>query len=171
MKSDAKTRSVTVGIFDNVQDLERAVERLAAAGFEDTLYDEAIVALDAGNVAPVGPFPMDHPVVAPVGPAPIPVLAPGVVATEASGSVEPDLPTIVRAFKSHLADYHLPDQVIEYYATTYYHEGKVVLVRTGPPRDEEVVRILLKCGALEANRFDWAPSSSGAENSASSAGV
>ena len=102
MKSDAKTRSVTVGIFDNVQDLERAVERLAAAGFEDTLYDEAIVALDAGNVAPVGPFPMDDP-----------VLAPGVVA-EVSSSVEPDLPTIVRAFKSHLADYHLPDQVIEY---------------------------------------------------------
>ena len=153
MKSDAKTRSVTVGIFDNVQDLERAVERLAAAGFEDTLYDEAIVALDAGNVAPVAPVPMD------------PVLAPGVVA-EVSSSVERDLPTIVRAFKSHLADYHLPDQVIESYATTFYHEGKVVLVRTGPPRDEEVVKILLKCGALQANRFDWAPSSSGAENSA-----
>jgi hypothetical protein len=119
MKSDAKTRSVTVGIFDNVQDLERVVERLAAAGFEDTLYDEAIVSLDAGNVAPVGPM--------------------------------------VRAFKSHLADYHLPDQVIEYYdATTYYHEGKVVLVKTSPPRDEEVVRILLKCGALQANRFDCA---------------
>ena len=65
MKSDAKTRSIIVGIFDNVQDLKRAVERLAAAGFEDTLYDEAIVALDAGNVAPVGPVPMD------------PVLAPG----------------------------------------------------------------------------------------------
>jgi hypothetical protein len=150
MKSDAKIPSVTVGIFDNVQDMERAVKRLAAAGFEDTVYDEAILALDAGDVAPVGP-------------APIPVLAPGVVATEASGSVEPDLPTIVRAFKSHLADYHLPDQVIEYYATTYYHEGKVILVRRC---DEEVVRILLKCGALEANRFDWAPSSSGAENSA-----
>ena len=83
-----------------MQDLKRAVERLAAAGFEDTLYDEAIVALDAGNVAPVAPVPMD------------PVLAPGVVA-EVSSSVERDLPTIVRAFKSHLADYHLPDQVIE----------------------------------------------------------
>ena len=138
MKSDAKTRSIIVGIFDNVQDLKRAVERLAAAGFEDTLYDEAILALDAGNVAPVW---MD------------PVLAPGVVA-EVSSSVEPDLPTIVRAFKSHLADYHLPDQVIEYYATTYYHEGKIVLVRTGAPRDEEVVRILWKCGASQANRFD-----------------
>jgi hypothetical protein len=106
MKSDAKTRSVTVGIFDNVQDLERAVERLAAAGFEDTLYDEAIVALDAGNLAPVGPVPMGG------------VLAPGVVATAVSGSIKPDLPTIVRAFKSHLADYHFPDQVIEDYATS-----------------------------------------------------
>jgi hypothetical protein len=141
MKSDAKTPSVTVGIFDKLQDLERAVERLAAAGFEDTLYDEAIVALDAGDVAPVGPVP-------------IPVLAPGVVATEASGSVELDLATIVRAFKSHLADYHLPDQVIEDYAMAFYHEGKVVLVRTLPQRDEEVVRILGECGSSQVNRFD-----------------
>jgi hypothetical protein len=138
MKSDAKTPSVTVGVFDHVQDLERAVERLAAAGFEDTLYNEAIVALDAGDVATVGRVP-------------IPVVAPGVVATEASGSVEPDLPTIVRAFKSHLADYHLPDQVIEDYAMAFYHEGKVVLVRT---RDEAVVRILRECGASQVNRFD-----------------
>jgi hypothetical protein len=141
MGSDAKTRSVTIGIFDNVQDLERAVERLAAAGFEDTLYDEAIVALDAGNIAPVGPVPMG------------PVLAPGVV-PPVSGSMEPDLPTIVRAFKSHLADYHLPDQVIEDYAMAFYHEGKVVLVRTLPQRDEEVVRILRECGASQVNRFD-----------------
>lgn len=140
MGSDARTRSVTIGIFDNVQDLERAIERLAAAGFEETLYDEAIVALDAGNIAPVGPVPMG------------PVLAPGVV-PPVSGSIEPDLPAIVRAFKSHLADYHLPDQVIEDYATTFYHEGKVVLVRTRPPGDEEVVRILLKCRALQADRF------------------
>jgi hypothetical protein len=141
MKSDAKTPSVTVGVFDHVQDLERAVERLAAAGFEDTLYNEAIVALDAGDVATVGRVP-------------IPVVAPGVVATEASGSVEHDLPTIVRAFKSHLADYHLPDQVIEDYAMAFYHEGKVVLVRTLPQRDEEVVRILRECGASQVNRFD-----------------
>ena len=137
MKSDAKTASVTVGIFDHVQNLEEPVERLAAAGFEDTRYDEAIVALDAGDVAPVGRVP-------------IPVLALGVVA-EASGSVEPDLPTIVRAFKLHLADYHLPDQVIEDYAMAFYHEGKVVLVRT---RDEAVVRILRECGASQVNRFD-----------------
>ena len=46
-----------------------------------------------------------------------PVLAPGVV-PPVSGSMEPDLPTIVRAFKSHLADYHLPDQVIEDFRAT-----------------------------------------------------
>jgi hypothetical protein len=136
MKSDAKTPSVTIAIFDNVQDLERAVERLAAAGFEDTLYNEAIVAL-GGDLAPVGPNTIQ-------------VLAPG-VATEASDSVEPDLPTIIRAFKLHLADYQLPDQVIEDYAMAFYHEGKVVLVRT---RDEAVVRILRECGASQVNRFD-----------------
>jgi hypothetical protein len=97
--------------------------------------------LDAGDVAPVGPVP-------------IPVLAPGEVAAQASGSFEPDLPTIIGAFKSHLADYQLPDQVIEDYAMAFYHEGKVVLVRSLPQRDDEVVRILRECGASQVNRFD-----------------
>ena len=33
--------TTTVGIFDNARDLDKAVERLARAGFEDTVYDEA----------------------------------------------------------------------------------------------------------------------------------
>ena len=33
-----------VGIFDNGRDMDQAVERLAAAGFEDTVYDQAIAA-------------------------------------------------------------------------------------------------------------------------------
>jgi hypothetical protein len=140
MKSDA-TPSVTVGIFDNVQDLEKAVEQLAAAGFEDALYGEAIVGLGADNVAPVDPVPISD-------------LAPGAVAAEASDSVESDLSTIVRAFKSYLADYMMPDQAIEDYAMAFYHEGKVVLVKTLLQRDEEVVRILRKCGASQVNRFD-----------------
>jgi hypothetical protein len=90
MKNSAKIESVIVGIFDNAQDLDQADERLAAAGFEGTVYDEAIVAEEPSNVDPVGPVPVG------------PVLAPGVVPTEDLGSVESDLPTIVRAFKSIL---------------------------------------------------------------------
>ena len=37
-----------VGIFDNARDLDKAVERLARAGFEDTIYDESIVAGEGG---------------------------------------------------------------------------------------------------------------------------
>jgi hypothetical protein len=44
MTNTAKIRSVTVGIFDNAQDLNRVDKRLAAAGFEDTVYDQAIAA-------------------------------------------------------------------------------------------------------------------------------
>ena len=44
MKNSAKIESVIVGIFDNDQDLDQADERLAAEGFEGTVYDEAIVA-------------------------------------------------------------------------------------------------------------------------------
>jgi hypothetical protein len=139
MKTIAKIRCVIVGIFDNARDLDQAVERLAAAGFEDTVYDEAIVAEEPRNIGPI-----------PVGP----VLAPGAVPAQVLGSVEPDLSTIVRAFKSHLADYHLPDNVIEAYARAFYHKGKFVLVRTEPERAEQVMEILRECGASRVNRHD-----------------
>jgi len=38
-----------VGIFDNARDLDKAVERLARAGFDDAVYDEALVEGEAGN--------------------------------------------------------------------------------------------------------------------------
>ena len=42
-----------VGIFDNARDLDKAVGRLARAGFEDSVYDEAIVAGEPGNFGAV----------------------------------------------------------------------------------------------------------------------
>jgi len=132
-----------VGIFDNGRDMDQAVERLAAAGFDDTVYDEAIVAEEPGKLATVAPIPV-------VGP----VLVPGAIPPQASGSVEADLPAIVRAFKSHLADYHLPEEVIEAYATTFYHKGKFVLVRTDKEHAEQAMEILKECGASRVNRHD-----------------
>jgi len=137
-KNAVKIQSVIIGIFDNAQDLDRAVEGLAAAGFEDTIYDEAIVE-EPCKVDPV-----------PVGP----VLAVGAVVAKDSTSVEPDLPTILRAFKSRLADYHLPAQVIEAYATTFYHKGKFTLVRTDRERAEQAMEILRECHASRVNRHD-----------------
>ena len=57
--------------------------------------------------------------------------------------------TIVGA---HLADYRLPDEVIEGYATTFYHKGKFVLVKTDPLRAEQVTQILRECRASQVNR-------------------
>jgi hypothetical protein len=68
--------------------------------------------------------------------------------------LKPGQHAIARAFKAHLADYDLPDQVIEAYTTTFYHGGKLVLVRTRPQRDEQVVKILRQCGASRVNRYD-----------------
>ena len=79
MKNASNLETVIVGIFDNAQDLDRADERLAAAGFEGTIYDEAVVADEPGNAGPAGPVPVG------------PLLAPGVVPAEVSGCVEPDL--------------------------------------------------------------------------------
>jgi len=139
MKTTVKNRCVIVGIFDNAQHLDKAVERLAAAGFEDTVYDQAIVAQGPGSAGAI-----------PVGP----VLAPGAVPAQISANVELDLPTIVRSFQSHLAHYHLPDEVIDAYATTFYHKGKSVLVKTDAESAEQVMQILRECGASRVNRHD-----------------
>jgi len=130
-----------VGIFDNARDLDKAVGRLAREGFEDAVYDEAIVAGEVGNSGLL-------------------VFAPGSGPAVVWSTAEPALPpkpsqhSIVRAFKAHLADYHLPDGVIEAYATTFNHDGEFALVRTDPKRAEQAMEILRQCGASRVNRHD-----------------
>ena len=132
------TETVIVGIFDNSQDLERADKQLAAAGFEATVYDETIAAEESVGVSPV-----------PVGP----MLAPGTVPREDLGTAESDVPAM-SAFKSHLAECQLPDEVIDAYATAFSHKGKFVLVRTEPECAKHVMEILEECSASRVNRHD-----------------
>jgi PAS domain S-box-containing protein len=130
-----------VGIFDNARCLDKAVERLSRARFEHTVYNEAIVGEEAINVGP-------------------PVFASGLAPAVVWGSAEPALPsrpsqdTIIRAFKAHFAHCHLPQEVIEAYATTFSHNGEFVLVRTDTVRAEQVMEILRECGARQVNRHD-----------------
>jgi hypothetical protein len=129
-----------VGIFDidNAPDMDKAVERLAAAGFDDTVFDEAIVPEDMGTVTPVF----------------APGSAPPVVLDSPDSAPKADLRTIVRAFKTHFARYHLSDKVIEDYATAFYRNSKFVLVRTDTQQAEQVMQILRECGASRVNRHD-----------------
>jgi hypothetical protein len=142
----AMLMTTTVGIFDNARDLDKAIERLARAGFEDTVYDEAIVGEEAINVG-------------------TPVFAPGSAPAVVWGNAEPALPskpdryTIVRAFKAHLAHCHLPHEVIEAYATSFYHGGEFVLVRTDTEHAAQVMQILRECSATQVNRHDNLPPS------------
>jgi hypothetical protein len=132
-----------VGILDSASDEDKVVERLAAAGFDGTVYDEAIVTEEPGSVDPAGP-----------------TLAGGSAPEVVLGSNAPNLipkrdkHSIVRAFKAHLADYHLSDDVVEAYATTFYHGGKFVLVRTDAERAGQVLEILKDSGATRVNRHD-----------------
>jgi hypothetical protein len=86
-----------VAIFDNARDVDQAVTRLARAGFEDTVFDEGIIAGEAHSLGLV--------------------FASGFGPPEVWGTPEtpsrrkPDHQTIIQAFKSHLADYHLPDEI------------------------------------------------------------
>ena len=129
-----------VGIFDNTRDMEQAVVRLAEAGFEDTIYDDAIVAQETETGGPI--------------------VASGFAQPALASSVRSDLPTkpnidtIIRAFKRHLANYHLPNDVINAYATTFHHDGKFVLLKAGSQRSEQVIAILRECGASRVVRHD-----------------
>lgn len=123
-----------VGIFDRAHDLDEAIESLAKAGFEDTVYDEAIVGEELGIFGLSG-----------MG------AAPGVV-VERYEPARPDRQTIIRAFTAHLADYGVPDNVIKNYATAFYHNGKFVLVRTEAKRAEQVKEILSSCRASQVNQ-------------------
>jgi hypothetical protein len=138
MKSSANVEAVIVGIFDNAQDLDRAEKGLAAAGFEGTVYDEAIIADDLCEANPVS-----------VGP----VLAPAVFPTDGSGGLESDSPAI-HAFKSHLADCHLSDEVIDAYVTAFSHKGRFLLVKTEPECARHIIEILRACHASRVNRHD-----------------
>jgi hypothetical protein len=40
--------TIVVGIFDNPRDLDEAIVKLADQGFEDTVFDESIVAQEVG---------------------------------------------------------------------------------------------------------------------------
>jgi hypothetical protein len=129
--------SVIVGIFENAHDLDRADKELAAAGFEAHVYDEAVIADQSCDVTPVS-----------VGP----VLAPGVASTDNLG-VESGLPAI-QAFKSQLADYRLPDEVIDAYVGAFSHKGRFIVVRTEPECAKHIVRILEECRASRVNQHD-----------------
>ena len=130
-----------VGIFDNERYLDKSVGKLAHAGFEYTVYDEAIVAGEPGNFGQV-------------------VFSSGYGPAVAWGSAEPAVPTksgrhrVVRAFKAHLARCDLPKNVIEAYATTFSQNGEFVLVRTDAAHAEQVMEILRECGARQADRLD-----------------
>lgn len=128
-----------VGLFDNERDLDKAVDRLARAGFEDTVYDESIVAEEVGSIGPIFT----------PGSAPVTVWG---------GSTKPAVPrkrdrqAVVHAFKAHLADYHLPSDVIDAYVTAFHGNVEFVLVRTDPQRAAQAIEILKGCGAMRVSR-------------------
>ena len=101
-----------VGIFDNERDLDKSLGRLAHAGFEYTVYDEAIVAGEPGNFGPVV-FSSGY--------------GPAVSWGSAELSTKSGRHRVVRAFKAHLADCDLPNKVIQAYATTFSQNGRVRL--------------------------------------------
>jgi hypothetical protein len=127
-----------IGIFDNARDLDKAVNKLARAGFEDTVFDEAIVAEDAGKGEPIA-FNLGHAAAMSWGGA------------ASNLRPKPNMNSVIRAFKAHLAEYKLPEHVIEGYAITLHH-SEFLLVKTDAVRADQVMTIMRDSGASRADR-------------------
>jgi hypothetical protein len=138
MNDAAKMGTVIVAVFDNSQELDEADKRLTAEGFEGVVYDEAVGADEACEVTPVA-----------VGP----LLAPSVAPTDDGSRPEADLPGLP-AFRSYLAECHLPDDVVEAYATAYAHQGRFLVIRTEPECVKHIMRILQGCRASRVDQHD-----------------
>lgn len=131
-----------VGIFDDAWNVENAIEQLAAAGFEDTVFDEAIVAEQPGSA---GAIPFRAP-----GSAPERALgenAPNLIS-------KPDRRTIVEAFKAQLGRYNLSHDVINGYATAFIHDGKFIFVKSEAERADQAMKILRDCNSTRVTRHD-----------------
>ena len=131
-----------IGVFDNARDLDIAVTKLAEADFNDTIFDDGIMADEAGGGLPA-------------------IYAPhmGQAATWNVGEPErkprkPSHEAVVQAFKQHLEKHHLSDDIIQGYAVTFNHDGKFAIVKTNPQKADSAMKIMRECGASRVNRHD-----------------
>lgn len=119
-----------------------AIEQLAAAGFEDTVFDEAIVTEQPG-VPVLSRFGrralLRKTILCENGPNLIP---------------KPDRRTMVDAFKAQLEHYNLSHDVINGHATALIHDGKFILVKTDPERADQAMTIPRNCNATRIVRHD-----------------
>jgi hypothetical protein len=131
--------TIIVGIFDDPDALDQTIERLADQGFKENVFDQSTVPREVGFHETL-------------------LFAPG--ARSAHGDfgapekvTEANRLEAVRVFKDHLIkDFHLPSEVIESYATSFYHEGKFVIVKTTARRAPEVMDIMRAGNASQVNR-------------------
>jgi hypothetical protein len=136
--------TTVIAIFDAAEQVEDAVNRLATAGLDTAVVDETSLAQEPGSVDPVGA-----------------AVVPGAAAEIVAGRDEPNLipkrdkNALARAFRARLdADYGLPDDVIEAYATTFAHTGRFVLVRASGKDADRAMEMLRAAGASRVNKHD-----------------
>lgn len=62
---------------------------------------------------------------------------------------------LLAVFKKHLLkDYHVPAEVIQGYAASFFHEGKFVVIKTDAKGAEQAMEIMRRGGASRVNRHD-----------------
>lgn len=136
--------STVVAIFDAAEQVDDALNRLAAAGLDAAVVDENSLAQEPGSIEPVVP-------------AVVPGAAAEVIEGRDASNLIPkrDKHALGRAFRARLdEEYGLPDDVIDAYATSFAHNARFVLVRASDKDADRAVEMLRAAGASRVNRHD-----------------
>ena len=138
MRTSAKAATVVAGIFDGLPDLDSAVERLTNKHVKCTVCDEAIVTEEffkayAGPI-PVGTDRLADVIVQQVCP--------------------PNSPALGLECKSPLADFQLPNRLVEGYASTFSHKVRFVPIEADLDFVDRIAEIPRDSRAKRAIRHD-----------------
>ncbi len=135
-------KTTIVGIFDNAVDLDRGLTRLAGEGFSDVISDDGLASDEASGEG-------------------LAAFVPQMGQSVSWNTREPDRKprkasqaAILKAFKEHLAEHHLSDDVIQGYVVNFLHDGKFAIVGTEPRNAEKAMKIMVECRATRVNRHD-----------------
>ena len=133
-------KTTIISLFDDSLAMEKAINKLNEAGFQERVFDPATIAQEVGH----GVSPTFTPGAGPT---------PGGVGL-AHSYPENSRDEIVRTFRNHLSDLHLSNDQIEGYVTNFAHGAKFVIVRTDKKRATEAMDILQAANASQVNRHD-----------------
>ncbi len=129
--------AIVIGVFDEQSAVENVVNKLAASGFEEHVFEPSSLSQESG-----GSMPRTH--VAGTPPTPGSTGLAGLYSEE--GRQE-----LLQSFREHLEKLDLADDQVRHYVEVFDHGGRFVTVKTDSQRVEEAMSIMRAAGGSQVH--------------------